>query len=297
MQAFARPGGREVWRREGNDLLRGLTSSFLIGIPLLYTMETWWIGQTVTIPQVLIFIAATYVTNLGFVFFTGFRRGDQGSRHAVRPFGDALETTALAILATAITLMLLWQLKPGQALDTVIGRIAVDAFPLGLGAAIANHILTPEMSRASDDNHQPGSDREAPQGLKAIASDAGGAFAGALFLSLNIAPTQEVQMLATEIPTLMLPVLIVATLVLTYAIVFEAGFRGQERRRGSTGPFQSPLTETVAAYIVALATCAGLLWLFGRIDADTTWHVSYAQVIVLGMPAAIGAAAGRLAMG
>lgn len=295
LATLARPKRQNDWRREGNDLLRGLTSCFLIGIPLIYTMETWWIGQMVTMPRALIFIAATYSTNLGFVFFTGFRRHDQGGGHARHPFGDALETTALAILATAATLALLWQLKPGQSLDVIVGRIAVDAFPLGLGAAIANHILSPGMTRSSGDS---GSDNrgQAPGGFKAFVRDAGGAFAGALFLALNIAPTQEVQKLATGVPTLMLPVLIVSTLILTYALVFEAGFRGQQRRLRSVGPFQHPVTETVGAYLVALSTCAGLLWLFGRIDGETTWHVAYAQVIVLGLPPAIGAAAGRLAL-
>ncbi|MGI8644246.1 MAG: DUF2391 family protein, partial [Thermomicrobiales bacterium] len=132
--------------------------------------------------------------------------------------------------------------------------------------------------------------------FKALVLDAGGSFAGALFLTLNIAPTQEVQKLATEIPTLMLPVLILATIALTYAIVFEAGFRGQERRLKSGGLFQRPETETVLAFLIALLTCAGLLWLYGRIDTGTNWHVAYAQVIVLGLPAAVGAAAGRLAL-
>ena len=291
-----RAAGHNDWRREGNDLLRGVTSSFLIGIPLIYTMETWWIGQIVTMPRVLVFIALTYVANLRFVFFTGFRRDGQHGKHAARPFGDALETTALAIVAATITLVLIWQLKPGQSLDAMLGRIAVNTLPLGIGAAIANHILTPDMTRGVADDEAGSGDDEAPRGLKPLVLDAGGSFAGALFLTLTIAPTQEVQKLATEVPTLMLPVLILATIALTYGIVFEAGFRGQARRRSSAGPFQGPMTETVMAYLVALGTCLALLWLYGRIDTETTWHVAYAQVIVLGLPAAVGAAAGRLAL-
>lgn len=296
MAAIPNTVGGDDWRREGNDLLRGVTSSFLLGIPLIYTMETWWIGQVISMPMVLVFIAATYLSTLGFVFFTGFRRDDKREKHNVHPFGDALETTALAILATTLTLLLIWQIKPGISLDATVGRIAVNALPLGLGAAIANQVLTPNMTRSVDDDEDAGNRDTTHHGLKAFVLDAGGAFAGALFLTLNIAPTQEVQKLATEIPTLMLPVLIIATIVLTYAIVFEAGFRGQERRLNSGGLFQRPETETVLAFLIALLTCAGLLWLYGRIDTGTNWHVAYAQVIVLGLPAAVGAAAGRLAL-
>src|SRR3712207_6092555 len=55
------------WRRELNDLLRGMTGGFLIGIPLLYTMETWWIGETISPLHALLFLAVAYVVNLGFV--------------------------------------------------------------------------------------------------------------------------------------------------------------------------------------------------------------------------------------
>jgi uncharacterized membrane protein len=84
--------------------------------------------------------------------------------------------------------------------------------------------------------------------------------------------------------------------VLSYAIVFEAGFGGQARRQQTPGPFQRPITETVAAYVTSLATCALLLVLLGQVQAGTEWYVAYADIILLGLPASIGAAAGRLAV-
>ena len=293
--AAAEPG---PWARETDALLRGLTGGFIVGIPLLYTMETWWLGQTVTMARALVFLAVAYGLNLAFVAFAGFRRGEAGS---VRPLTDALEATALAILAAAATLALLAQLRPGEPLDVLLGRIAVDAVPVSLGISIANHILAPHATRTDAGAGERGGpdggrgDR-APHGARAIALDLGAAFAGALFLCLSIAPTEEVPMLATEVPTAYLPVLILFSLGITYAIVFAAGFSGEEERRRTCGAFQRPLTETVAAYVVALLTCVAVLWLFGQIGPDTDWYVAYAQVVVLGLPAAIGGAAGRLAV-
>ncbi len=280
-----------AWRREANDLLRGLTGGFLVGIPLLYTMETWWIGETISMLHALAFLVLAYAVNLAGIVFSGFRRRRGGSR----PFADALEATSLAAVVAAATLTLLHQLAPGQPLGMMVGRIAVDTLPVSLGASIANHILASREGRAGPDAVD--GDAGGGQGAwRALVLDLGAAGAGALFVSLNIAPTEEVPMLATEMPTLYLPVLVVCSLLVSYAIVFEAGFGDQRSRRETTGPFQRPLPETVIAYAVSLAICVVVLWLFGQIDATTDRAVAFAQVVVLGLPATIGGAAGRLAM-
>ena len=103
-------------------------------------------------------------------------------------------------------------------------------------------------------------------------------------------------MLATEVPTLLITLVILFTLLVSYAVVFAAGFGGQERRLRTPGAFQRPMTETVVAYVTSLVTCAATLWLFGHIDFGTDQYVAYAQVVLLGLPAAIGGAAGRLAV-
>jgi uncharacterized membrane protein len=47
---------------------------------------------------------------------------------------------------------------------------------------------------------------------------------------------------------------------------------------------------------VALVVSAGVLWLVGAYPDDPALGTVLGQVIVLGMPAAVGAAAGRLAV-
>jgi len=144
----------------------------------------------------------------------------------------------------------------------------------------------------------PGSNDIPSPGLHATLADLGAAFAEAIFLSFSIAPTEEIPMLATAIPTLQLPVIIFFSLGLTYGIVFIAGFGGQDQRRGTAGLLQHPSTETIMAYLVSLATSALMLWLFGQIGpaGGTDPLVAYEQILILGLPAAVGAAAGRLAV-
>lgn len=287
----AEPIASGTWGREIEDLLRGLAGGFLVGIPLIYTMETWWIGETVSMPRALAFVAVAYALNLALVTVTGFRGRVPGSRH---PLTEALEATGLAAVAATVSLTLLNQIRPDSPLDVVVGRIAVDMLPISLGISVAHLILAPRETRLGDEGGENGSSDD--RRLPALVLDLGAAFAGALFLCISIAPTEEVPMLATEIPVLYLPLLILFSLGLTYAIVFEAEFVGRERRRRTPGPFQRPATETVLAYLASLLTCAGVLVLYRQIDVGQDWFVAYTQIVVLGLPAAIGAAAGRLAV-
>ena len=88
--------------------------------------------------------------------------------------------------------------------------------------------------------------------------------------------------------------MVVASLLASYGIVFVAGFSGQGARRTHRGAFQRPITETVVCYLLSLAVALLLLWMFQR--GVEPWNDVLARVIVLGFPAAIGGAAGRLAI-
>jgi uncharacterized membrane protein len=89
-----------------------------------------------------------------------------------------------------------------------------------------------------------------------------------------------------------LGLLVVASLVLPYLMVFYAEFGGREKRVASDGATQGPLNETLLAYVVAFIVSAALLALFGRVDAVD--GAAMAQVVTLAFPASIGAALGRL---
>ena len=42
---------RGPWATEATDLVRGASGGLLFGIPLIYTMEIWWIGAHTTPAQ------------------------------------------------------------------------------------------------------------------------------------------------------------------------------------------------------------------------------------------------------
>jgi uncharacterized membrane protein len=60
------------------------------------------------------------------------------------------------------------------------------------------------------------------------------------------------------------------------------------------GLLQRPLTETLAAYLVALLVSALMLGAFDNLALDAPPHEILGRIIVLGLPAAVVGSAGRL---
>ncbi|MEM9979839.1 MAG: DUF2391 family protein, partial [Cyanobacteria bacterium P01_D01_bin.2] len=94
-------------------------------------------------------------------------------------------------------------------------------------------------------------------------------------------------------PALWLLLIMAASLLVSYAIVFASGFSDRALRR-QQGRLLSPVTETLAAYLVALAASVIMLVFFQQLSLQDPWQEWLSDTIVLGFPAAIGGAAGRL---
>ena len=114
--------------------------------------------------------------------------------------------------------------------------------------------------------------------------------AGALFFALNVAPTEEMILIAYKATPAHILALIAVSILLLHLIVFKAGFAGQEE---ADHPMKAFLHFTLPGYAIALAVSLFTLFLFGRTDGHAVAGVVQTMV-VLGFPAAIGAAAARL---
>lgn len=284
-----------TWQEEVDDALRGLASGFVIGVPVVFTVDSWWLGDQLSPQDALFLIGAAYLLTLAAVYWIGFRRG---LRHGWQLLADALEALALAVLALIAVFWALGQIGDGQAVSIVVGRIAVAAVPTSLGIAVANHLLPRDASRALPDAGDEFAQRFGGKhtGWRLTLLELAAAAAGAAFLCLAIVPVDDMSAVTTAVPVSNLPRVILLSVMVSYAIVFAAGFAGEQRRLETRGPFQHPVVETVSAYVIALCVAVASLWLFGRIDADTPWFVVYMNAVLLGFPASVAAAAGRLAV-
>lgn len=110
---------------------------------------------------------------------------------------------------------------------------------------------------------------------------------GAIFLALNIAPTQEVELISGRIGPWTAAMLAVASYLVLAAILATL-----DRGGGAAGV----LRRSFAGYGLSLLISAYVLWTFGRLDDDRL-SGAVEQIIVLALPAALGAGAARLMLG
>jgi putative integral membrane protein (TIGR02587 family) len=284
------------WRAEVIALVRAASGGLLFGVPLLYTMEVWWTGSHTTPRQMLAVLALLSLPVLALNKTTGFRKSrDVRTRDAV---ADTIEALAVGIVVTAVVLVLLQEITPDTGLRSGLGKVVYEAVPFCLGVGVARHFL--HGGRAAPDDSSDGSatdgaaDGEDESALHPTLSDLGATVLGATFISLSIAPTDEVPMIASAMSPAWLLALVAMTLLTSYAIVFAADFHGQEGRNTQEGAFQRPITETLVSYLVSLVVAGLLLWLFQRGVRPSADLVT--RIVVLGFPAAVGGAAGRLAV-
>lgn len=309
--SVARTNVESMWSRELDDLIRGVSGGFLFGIPLLYTMEVWWLGSVVQPQRMIVALVTTFVVVLLLNRMAGFRRSDDVS--FIDAAIDSIEALAIGLVCVALMLLLLGEITFDTPLDENLGKIIFESVPFAIGVALANQFLyqggkqDEQQEQSGDQSGQQSDQAEISQQsdqaetsqqdqLRGTLSDIGATLVGATIIAFNIAPTDEIPMLAAATSPLWLLLIIVASLVISYGIVFEANFSDQQQRRQQQGIFQSPLSETVASYLVSIFAAAFMLWFFEQLSFNDPWRMWLDHIVLLGLPATIGGAAGRLAV-
>ena len=288
MRRRALPRSAE-WQQELEDIIRGISGGFLFGIPLMYTMEVWWIGSYATPLAMLLVLLSTF-----FVVFLLNRTDGFRQVYPDRPmqaFMDSVEALAIGAVSVTVMLILLQEIRWGIPLNEALGKIVFEGVPFSIGVALARSLLNGDRNQSQDEN----SSQPQPQGrYSATLADVGATLVGSNIIAFSIAPTDEVPMLAAATSPPWLLVMLITSLVLSYLIVFAAGFTTQQRRLQQQGLFQRPITETVLSYLLSLGAAALMLWFFQRLDFQDPWISWLEQSMLLGLPATIGGAAGRL---
>jgi putative integral membrane protein (TIGR02587 family) len=288
MPTASSPTQTNPWAAEGIDLVRAVSGGLLFGIPLLYTMEVWWVGSYTAPSRVLGVLLLSFLPVWFLNKTSGFRSGSD-VRFADAAM-DAIETVAIGIVSAAALLFLLKELTLTTPLNEAVGKVAFEAMPFAIGTALAQHFLRRGRDESDDDNTAT-DDSE----WHATVADIGATLIGAIFIGFNIAPTDEVPMISSALGPYALVAVILVSLVVSFCIVFVAGFSNEDQRKSQRGLFQHPISETVACYLVSLIAAGVMLWYFQRFDASAPWQATMSHIIVLGLPASVGGAAGRLA--
>ena len=279
-----------LWKTELSDLIRGASGGFLFGIPLLYTMEVWWIGSSAHMIRLLLALLLTFVIVFMLNRTAGFRQ--TSDIYAIDAAIDSVEALAIGLVCAGSMLILIQEITLQTPLNEAIGKVIYVSTPFTLGVALANQFLS-----GQEDEAQKNDDSESNQAtFNATFSDIGSTLIGTVIIALNIAPTDEIPTIAATTDGLWLLAVMAASLLVSYAIVFAAGFTNQQKRQQQEGIFQNPYSETLISYLVSLVAACMMLVFFDKLHWQDPWHLWLSYSIILGLPATIGGAAGRLAI-
>lgn len=299
MSTFSdQPVHSNIWIQELSRILQGASGGFLFGVPLLYTVELWSIGASTHSPSLLAAIGITF----GAVYLL---TQTEHFRHQIRSTPaliavESVEALGLGILAATVALILLRRITVETPLTEALGKIVFEGIPFSLGVVLGQSTLDSQYTQTQteacsypDCPHRPPRPWRRNQ-VGSTLADLDATLTGALIVALNIAPTDEIPLLAGGIPPLWLLLIVGMSLGISYAIVFASGFTNQAERRQQSGLFQEPINETLVAYLVSLLVSMLMLWFFRRLSLADPWQEWLSDTIVLGFPAAIGGAAGRV---
>jgi putative integral membrane protein (TIGR02587 family) len=273
--------------RELTDVARAIAGGLLFGVPLLFTMELWWAGQRAGPTRSLLLLAIALTAALVLQRTSGFRRTvDIRWRDALL---DAVDVVGISLVVVTVVLVVLREVTASTPLGIALGKIVQQALAFTIGAGVAHHYLRESRGEPADDR-TGGEDRS----IDATVADIGATAIGAVFIALNVAPTDEIPMLHAQIDPVWTVVVVATSLAASYLIVFVAGFSGQAQRRDQRGILQHPSTETTVCYLVSLLCSLGMLAMFDRLTGS--WAQDLSMAVILGFPATVGGAAGRLAV-
>ncbi|SJZ48317.1 TIGR02587 family membrane protein [Consotaella salsifontis] len=258
-------------------LARAAGGALIFSLPTMMTQEMWDLGFTINrwrlalLVMIHIPLLALLAAHIGFERTSGW----------IACLRDAVVAYALGMAVSAAILGVFGIIGPGMPAREIIDKIALQAVGASLGALLARSQL--------------GGDEPEPEGHGSMtyASELFLMAIGALFLGLNVAPTEEVRLISYRMTEWHALALIGLSILVMHAFVFTVGFHGEETRTPHAPWWSDFLRFTIAGYALACLVSLYVLWTFGQVDGAAFPRVLMSTV-VLGFPTSVGAAAARL---
>jgi putative integral membrane protein (TIGR02587 family) len=240
------------------------------------TMEMWRFGFSMSRLRLALLLAVL----VPFLTVLSHYRGFEKTVSWVEDILDAFVACGIAFVAAAVGLALFGVLRWDAPLDEFAGKLAIQVAPGGIGALLAR-------------SQFGGKQEEDEEVAESYGFEIFLMMVGALFLALNVAPTDEVLLIAFRISPWHLLALAALSLAGMHAFVYFLEFRGGHGIPGESSGLGLFLRFTVVGYAMCLLVAVYVLWTFGRTDGHSVPQV-LAMTFVLSLPASIGAAAARL---
>jgi putative integral membrane protein (TIGR02587 family) len=285
MKARERPADRsQALRQSLEEYGRGVAGGLLFSLPLIYTMEVWWAGFLARPSHLLLYFFAGFSLLFAYNRYSGLRQDASWREVAF----EAVEEMGIGLLLAALLLWLLGQVHTGTTLGEALGKVVVEGVTAAIGVSVGSAQLG-----GGGNEHQGMANGGKPETI-GLPGQIALATCGAVLFASNVAPTEEIVMIAVEASAWKVLGLALLSLALSALILFYSDFRGSDRAtpREDRG-LATVLSRVALHYTVALVASAFILWFFGRFDGASP-AVCLAQTVVLGVASSLGASVGRL---
>lgn len=254
----------------------------MFSLPLLYTMEVWWSGFIAHPYRLVAYVIATFILLLGYNRYAGLRHDSSMTEIAI----ESVEEMSIGLLLSGLVLFLLGRITFGMPAIEIVGTVVVEAMTLAIGVSIG----TAQLGAGGEEDEGLG--ETSNQNQIHFGGQLVFAVCGATLFAANVAPTEEIIVIAVETSWLKLMGLAIFSLLIAFLILHYSNFKGASEFVRADHP-TVVLLGTIVTYAIALSTSAMILWFFGRFDGVTLF-TALAQTVVLGVAATLGASAGRL---
>ena len=255
-------------------LARACGGALLFALPLLMTMEMWSLGFEMARSRAIVFLLLSLPLVVGLSRFAGFRATATWRDNIM----DGLSALLVGFLISGSLLLLFGVIAPGQPADEVVGKVALQAVPAAFGAVLARK----QLAGAEDEDGTPAEESWPAEMFLMVA--------GALFVALNVAPTEEMQLIAYMMTPWHSLVLVAVSIGLLHALVYWLGFAGQHEH---DQPLLAFIRFTVPGYALVLLVALYVQWTFGHLDGHGLGETLMITVVIA-FPGAVGAGAARL---
>lgn len=271
---------------------RGIIGGLLFSLPLLYTMELWWVGISASDEKLLVFIVFTLVMLLGYNKYAGMRPDSR--------FGDILKESAeeigIAFIITFFFLLLIDKINFHMGFEEILGKVIVESMIGAIGISVGTAQLGQEKERdqeksnanAKEKENQEEQVKEHPSAMQLWILS----LCGATLFSAAVAPTEEILQIAIASNHFHLLLMVLINLSLSFVIFYYSDFKNTHALKKE---FKEILLHLAIAFVSALLISFILLYFFEFGSCGLcNFDVLLAKTIVLSIPAMIGASAGRL---
>ena len=259
------------------EYARGVAGGLLFSLPMLYTMELWWSGFLASPLQLLTYLLVGFLLLFAYNHYVGLHNEPS----FIEVVGESIEEMGMGLLLSFSILWICGRITPGMSLQEISGKLIVEAVTVGIGISVGKT----QLGSGGDDKKDKGE----PHLLK----QTGIALCGAVLIASNVAPTEEIVVMALEIENYKLLILFLISFFMGGIILYYSDFEGAKKWVTQPDNRWDVLAGVLIMYGIALSSSAFMLWFFGRY-AGLSLHGMIAETVVLGFPAALGASAGRL---